>query len=106
MTAPLTAGEPLASPPGDPRRREPPAAKPAAKPRRRFRWLRRLFGTLTALVVLVGAGGAVALYSAYARFSADLPDLEGLRHYQPRVMSRVYAGDSRLLAELATERRI
>src|SRR5262249_46481217 len=31
---------------------------------------------------------------------------DSLRHYQPRVMSRVYAGDSRLLAELATERRI
>jgi penicillin-binding protein 1A len=29
-----------------------------------------------------------------------------LRNYQPPVMSRVYSGDARLLAELATERRI
>jgi penicillin-binding protein 1A len=45
-------------------------------------------------------------YLGYQRFSADLPDVDGLRNYQPRQMSRVYAGDSRLLSELATERRI
>ena len=42
----------------------------------------------------------------WERFSADLPDVDGLRNYQPPVMSRVYAGDGRLMAELATERRI
>ncbi|HEX3574794.1 MAG TPA: PBP1A family penicillin-binding protein [Rhodopila sp.] len=52
--------------------------------------------------VVVAAGG----YMAYQHFSTDLPDVDGLRNYQPPVMSRVYAGDSRLLAELATERRI
>ncbi len=52
---------------------------------------------------MVGAGGG---YVAYQHFSADLPDVDGLRNYQPPVMSRVYAGDARLLAELATERRI
>ena len=50
-------------------------------------------------------GGAVG-YIAYERFSADLPDVDGLRNYQPPVMSRIYAGDARLIAELATERRI
>ncbi len=54
------------------------------------------------LVLLGGAGG----YFAWLRFSADLPNVEGLRNYQPPVMSRVYAGDGRLMAELATERRI
>jgi len=52
--------------------------------------------------VLAGAAG----FMLYQRFAADLPDVDGLRHYQPRVMSRLYAGDSRLMAELATERRI
>ena len=37
---------------------------------------------------------------------SELPTLDGLRHYQPKVMSRLYAGDGRLLSELATERRI
>ncbi len=55
------------------------------------------------LVVLVGGGGG---YVAWERFSANLPDVDGLRNYQPPVMSRVYAGDARLMAELATERRI
>jgi penicillin-binding protein 1A len=61
---------------------------------------------LTALCVLgAGLAGFVG-WTAYTHFSRDLPDVEGLRSYEPRVMSRVYTGDSRLLAELATERRI
>lgn len=63
-------------------------------------------GVLLGLVVLAGAGGGIVAWSAYQKFSDGLPDFEGLRHYQPRVMSRVYAGDGRLLSELATERRI
>ena len=65
-----------------------------------------LFGAFLALIVLVGVVGATGVYIAYQHFSADLPDVDGLRNYQPPVMSRVYAGDSRLLSELATERRI
>jgi len=58
-------------------------------------------------LLMLGAGAAgVAGWTAYKHFSRDLPDVEGLRNYQPLVMSRVYAGDSRLLEELATERRI
>ena len=48
----------------------------------------------------------MAGFIAYERFSADLPSVAGLRHYQPPVMSRVYAGNGQLMAELATERRI
>jgi penicillin-binding protein 1A len=59
------------------------------------------------VVVMIGLGvGAVVALSVYRDFSADLPSLEGLRTYQPPVMSRIYAGDDRLVAELATERRI
>jgi penicillin-binding protein 1A len=72
----------------------------------RFRWLRRLFGVLFTLVALIGVAGGLFAWHTYERYAADLPTLDGLRHYQPRVMSRVYAGDSRLIAELATERRI
>ncbi|MGE0419028.1 MAG: penicillin-binding protein 1A [Acetobacteraceae bacterium] len=106
MKKPLTAGEPLAPTP-DPRRPTPP---PAKKPKKRaslpVRVLRGLVGAFFGIAVLVAVVGAAAGWGAYRHFSAGLPDVEGLQNYQPAVMSRVYAGDGRLLSELATERRI
>ena len=74
--------------------------------RPRFRWLRRIIGAVFALLLLAGVAGGLFAWQTYERYAADLPTLDGLRNYAPRVMSRVYAGDSRLIAELATERRI
>ncbi|MBN8875503.1 MAG: penicillin-binding protein 1A [Rhodospirillales bacterium] len=110
MTGPLTAGEPLA-----PSNKRPPNAGPRGperdkRPARRrplvVRMLRGLFGAMLGIVLLVGVVGAAGGWMAWQHFSAGLPDVDGLRNYQPPVMSRVYAGDARLLAELATERRI
>ncbi len=70
------------------------------------RAVRGLFGAILGVLLLGGVVGAAGGYMAYQHFSADVPDVDGLRNYQPPGMSRVYAGDSRLLAELATERRI
>lgn len=119
MTERLTAGERLASPIAIPKPPGPPPPQPPAPPRRGraklprrrpmfqpLRTLGRLIGALAGLAMLGAALAAMGGYVAYQRFSAGLPDVEGLRSYQPRVMSRVYAGDSRLLSELATERRI
>ena len=39
-------------------------------------------------------------------FGRDLPDYQQLAHYQPPIMTRVHAGDGKLLAEYASERRI
>ena len=39
-------------------------------------------------------------------FGRDLPDYQQLAHYQPSIMTRVHAGDGRLLAEYASERRV
>jgi penicillin-binding protein 1A len=105
MTGPLTAGEPLA-PPNGPRRppREPPQRR---RPRGLFtRFVRGVFGALLGVVVLVGAVGAAGGYIAWRHYSANLPDVDGLKNYQPPVMSRVFAGNGRLVAELAAERRI
>ena len=104
MRKPLTAGEKLApNPPGD-RRRQP---APPRKRRSLFRRITRgviggVFGVGVLVVGVAGIGG----FLMYQRFSADLPDVDGLRNYRPPVMSRVYAGDARLISELATERRI
>jgi penicillin-binding protein 1A len=80
-------------------------APPPPRPRR-FRWLARLFAWGFALMLALGVGGAIAGYALYQHYAQDLPDHERLRDYQPPVMSRVYAGDGRLVSELATERRI
>jgi len=121
MSDNLTAGDPLggrraprrAAAPAPVAAPEPPAADqkqakkaPAKRRRAPLGWVRRLVATFFALGVLASVAGAFVLYAGYIRFSADLPDLDSLRNYQPRVMSRLYTGDSRLLAELATERRI
>ncbi len=96
------SGEVAGPPPEQPL--APKRAK-AARPRR-FRVLRRVLGFGSAVVVVAGLAGAAFAWHTYERYAADLPTLDGLRHYQPKVMSRLYAGDSRLIAELATERRI
>ena len=57
---------------------------------------RRVLAGLVTLcfgVGLVGALGAgVVGWHYYEKYSADLPTLDTLRVYEPRVMSRVYAG--------------
>ncbi|HEX4366394.1 MAG TPA: PBP1A family penicillin-binding protein [Rhodopila sp.] len=116
MTPPLTAGEPLApsgrgqrgkaAPTGPTKGSSPPGKPPKRRPNVVVRFARGLAGAILGVVLLGGVAGAVGGYIAYEHFSADLPDVDGLRNYQPPVMSRVYTGDSRLLAELATERRI
>jgi penicillin-binding protein 1A len=108
---PLTAGDKLvpSSSVPPPQRRGRPPGRPSPKDKRRGgfgRFLARVAGTIAALVVLVVVVGAAAGYVLYERVSADLPSVAGLQSYQPPVMSRVYAGDARLIAELATERRI
>ena len=58
-----------------------------------------------ALIVLVvaaiGGGGLWVLH----HFGRDLPDYRQLANYNPDVMTRVHAGDGRLLAEFAIEKR-
>ncbi|HEY3845558.1 MAG TPA: PBP1A family penicillin-binding protein [Acetobacteraceae bacterium] len=71
-----------------------------------MRFVRGVFGALLGIVVLGGAVGAAGGYIAWRHYSANLPDVDGLKNYQPPVMSRVFAGDGRLIAELAAERRI
>ncbi|MGQ9368975.1 penicillin-binding protein 1A [Azospirillum sp. ST 5-10] len=55
------------------------------------------------LLVLAGAGGVVYVIDYYDR---DLPDYTKLANYEPPVTTRVYAGDGRLMAEFASEKRV
>ena len=58
------------------------------------------------VALMAGVGGALAGYVAYKQVASDLPDYRWLADYQPPQMSRIYAADSRLMAELAAERRV
>ena len=55
------------------------------------------------VVAIAGAGGVLFIFHNYGR---GLPEYRQLADYEPPVMTRVYGGDGRLLAEYATEKRI
>ena len=71
-----------------------------------LRKLLKVLGVLGAgaFVLAVVAGGG-ALYLLH-RSSAGLPDYRQLANYQPPTVTRVHAGDGRLLAEFAHEKRV
>jgi len=98
-----TPRPPVPTPVVPPRRAPTPPPKPRRPPFRLFGgFLRALF--LLAAVTLLGGG--VAAYGVYRSLEAGLPDYRWLADYAPQQMSRIYAGDSRLMAELAAERRV
>ncbi|MCD8526068.1 MAG: penicillin-binding protein 1A [Alphaproteobacteria bacterium] len=55
------------------------------------------------LGAIAGGVGGVFLLDHYSK---DLPEYTQLRDYKPPVLTRLYAGDGRLLAEYATEKRV
>jgi penicillin-binding protein 1A len=67
-----------------------------------MRLLKFLFGL--ALMGGLAVVGFVALTLWY--FNRDLPDYTQLGDYQPPVVTRIQAGDGRLLAEYSTEKRV
>lgn len=79
---------------------------PAKRKKRRKSWFLSFLGfAFTAGVFLFLAGAAGAAYFLW-QISKDLPDYEKLSNYKPPVITRVHAGDGRLIAEFAKERRI
>ncbi len=71
-----------------------------------MRALRTVFLALLSIGILglvAAVGGVVWAIGYYGR---DLPDYSQLKDYDPPLVSRLYAGDGRLLAEYAEERRV
>ncbi|MFQ5958166.1 MAG: penicillin-binding protein 1A [Alphaproteobacteria bacterium] len=62
-----------------------------------------IFFTLLMVLVVVAAGSVLYALHYYGR---GLPDYQQLADYEPPVVTRVHAGDGRLLAEYAVEHRI
>ena len=84
----------------------PGKSKREKKRRRRPRFLGGGFSFLSILLVCSALVGGLAAFGVYRHVVADLPDYRWLSDYQPSQMSRIYAADSKLMAELATERRV
>ncbi len=66
----------------------------------------KLFVRLVVFCVLLLVAGGAAGIAALWHFSRGLPDYQQLADYEPAVLTRVHAGDGRVLAEFATERRL
>jgi penicillin-binding protein 1A len=64
-----------------------------------MRYVVRLIGFLFAAGTLAGLVGAAVLGLIIWRYSQGLPDHEQLANWEPKVMTRVHAGDGALLAE-------
>lgn len=58
------------------------------------------FGVLAAAALLVFGTGAVLVY-----FSRDLPSLDAIENYSPKLVTQFYSSDDTLFAEFAIERR-
>src|SRR3546814_20636816 len=70
--------------------------------RRSLKILAALAG-LAVILAIAGAGGVLYIFYEYGR---GLPDYGKLADYEPPTVTRVHAGDARLLAEDETETRV
>ncbi len=66
----------------------------------------KFFMLMTAFLLLLAVAGAGAALYGFWYFGRDLPDYAQLASYEPPVMTRVHAGDGRLIAEYAREKRL
>ena len=61
---------------------------------------------LLAMVFILAIGGVGAVLFGFYHFGRGLPDYDYLADYEPPVVTRVHAGDGRLLAEYARNERV
>lgn len=67
--------------------------------------MRILAAAFLMLVVLAVAGAGAVLYGFY-HYGKGLPEYQQLADYNPPVVTRIHAGDGRLMAEFAREKRV
>lgn len=71
--------------------------------RGRVLWLVQVAGFVASVGVVVGGIVGAALFGVY---SQDLPPIVTVEDYHPKLATRVYSVDGRLIGEFGTERRI
>ncbi len=66
----------------------------------------RFFIWFLSFCFLMVAAAAVGLFIAFSYYGEGLPDFRQLADYDPPTMTRVHAGDGRIVTEFATEKRV
>ncbi|WP_031361545.1 penicillin-binding protein 1A [Caballeronia sordidicola] len=82
----------------------PPSRRPDSPKRVRPLWIRLLLGLLICIVGLIISAGLVLGYALVVA-QPNLPSLEALTDYRPKVPLRVYTADHVLIGEFGEERR-
>ena len=71
-----------------------------------LRFIVSFFGAIFTLVTLGILFAALSVGAVFWMYSRDLPSFEFLANYQPKMISRIYNGDGRMIDEFAHERRL
>jgi penicillin-binding protein 1A len=82
----------------------PTSPPPAPEPQKRPWWLKVLVGLAAMCVALVVAGGLVLGYALVVAWP-NMPSLDALTDYRPKVPLRIYTSDHVLFGEFGEERR-
>ena len=78
----------------------------ATVPTRRRSRLWRIFKWLVGIGFVLGLIAAIVIFVFVVKSTRDLPSVESLSEYQPPVMSRVHAGDGKLISEFRKQARV
>ncbi|AJY13661.1 penicillin-binding protein 1A [Burkholderia dolosa] len=82
----------------------PTSPPPAPEPKKRPWWQKALIGLAATCVALVVAGGLVLGYALVVAWP-NMPSLDALTDYRPKVPLRIYTSDHVLIGEFGEERR-
>jgi penicillin-binding protein 1A len=66
----------------------------------------KILGALFGLAVILAMAGTGAVVYVFYHYGQGLPEYNQLADYAPPTVTRVHAGDGRILAEYATEKRV
>ncbi|MEP4051807.1 MAG: penicillin-binding protein 1A [Litorimonas sp.] len=81
-----------------------PNKTPSSTSRRSKLW--RAFKWLFGISLVLGLICAIIIFVLFVKWTRDLPSTESLSKYEPPVMSRVHAGDGKLIYEFSKQARV
>ena len=66
----------------------------------------KILGAVFSVLSIIAVVAGIGLMYGYYHYARDLPDYRQLAKYDPPTVTRVHAGDGRLLAEFSLEKRV